>query len=192
MPRRKTADLMIDWEAVAGMAQRFIPPDLIAQAIELSPVEFRRAVKHFQKTTVEKFMAKWVAQGQIALVDAQFKKAIDEKNTHMQKWLGIQYLGQRHRVDILNKAGNDAPSSAPPPDATGFTFVDESGQTITVVPGTPEPPKIASALTSKEQNSVGVVLAEELLEGRTGSAGGPANLPENTRTAKQVFDETGH
>lgn len=192
MARKRTAELKIDWEAVAGMAQRFIPPDLIAQAIELSPVEFRRAVKHFQKTTVEKFMAKWAAQGQIALVDAQFKKAIDEKNTHMQKWLGIQYLGQRHRVDILNKPGSDAPSSAPPPEATGFTFVDESGQTITVVPGTPETAKISSGSTSPVQNAVGVVLAEEAAEGRAGPLGTPAVHVEATRTAKQVFDETGH
>lgn len=201
MPRRRTADLKIDWNKVEAMAQRFIPPELIAQALGLEPIELHRAIKHFQKMKPELYLGMHQAQGHVALVDAQFTAAVTDRKTAAQRWLGINYLGQRHKVDILQKPDGAAPQVAPPVD--GFTFVDDAGKVVTVTPGAAEPALPPPPAPKSDKPTVDSQLRSELPEGDPRASKGPgenkpvqAGAAQNTavvtRSAKDVFNETGH
>ena len=192
MARKRTADLKIDWNNVEALAQRQISLDLIARSLGLTPLEFQRAIKHFKGMKPDRYLGMHQAQGQIALIEAQYQKAIVDKHAYMQKWLGIQHLGQRQRVETLEKPEAAAGAQAAP-DPTGFTFVDDSGK-VTVIPGSPEPAQGPANAPGKVQSPVEATLREE-----QGQPGTPADqgkqqqgTPQGTRSVKDFVNETGH
>lgn len=192
MARKRTADMKINWENVEALAQRQISLDLIARSLGLTPLEFQRAIKHFKGITPDRYLGMHQAQGQIALIEAQYQKAIVDKHAYMQKWLGIQHLGQRQRVETLEKPANDAGAQAAP-DPTGFTFVDDSGK-VTVVPGSPEPSQGPANAPAKVQSPLVDTLREE--QGQSGPQGDQAKQtqgrPPGAKSVQEFLDETGH
>lgn len=92
----------IDWPTVEAMAQRFSPADEIVNALGLTPKQFKRAVYVNYKKSVEQFIEMCRARGRYQIRQAQYDEAL-KGHGPLLRWVGIQELGQRQKVDILQK-----------------------------------------------------------------------------------------
>lgn len=143
------------------MAQRFSPPEEIAASLGVTAKQFQRAVRVQFRKTVAAWWEQHAATGRYLVRQKQFDKATEgEGNTQLLKWLGIQYLGQRDRVDILQKPDPNANADAAAADAEkasrekGFSILTPEGMTvIDNRPGLPRP--------HEEQAVVEAVIVEE-------------------------------
>lgn len=81
-----------------------------------------RRVKEWSGQTFAEFYDIHRAPGRVSLRRQQFKKALEDGNTHMLKWLGIQYLGQKNQHEVT---GSVPVSSISPKD---ILDIIESGQ----------------------------------------------------------------
>lgn len=58
------------------------------------------------------YFQKFSALGNVSLRRAQLKNAIENDNAYMQKWLGIQRLGQKERFDHSSEDGTMTPAKS--------------------------------------------------------------------------------
>lgn len=139
---KTSADLKIDWDMVETMATKFSSADEIRQALGVTQIQFRKAVRHFKKKTVAEYLAIFAARGRFLIRQAQFDLATGQKpaagaeplNANMLRWLGMQHLEQTPKHHVLHKPANDNPPENPQEQATGFEFTAPNGTTV-MIPG---------------------------------------------------------
>ena len=93
-----------------------------------------RACKRERGVTFAEYAKSKRAAGKCSLRRAQWVNAIQKENTYMQKWLGIQYLGQKEKQEMSGPDGGPMvyravfegtpPADLEPPDYLGH---DEGG-----------------------------------------------------------------
>lgn len=160
--KKPVADMKINWEEAAAMAQRFSPPEEIQASLGITPNQFKRAVRHTFKKSVAAWWDQHAAVGRYLVRQRQFERAVTDGNTQLLKWLGIQHLGQREHVDVIHKVDPNAKGEGANERAErekGFAILTPEGM-ATVLPAIPGQKQLGQP--HDETPIVEAVIVEEL------------------------------
>ncbi len=108
----------------------------IQTSLGLTPKQFKRAVRVVHHKSIEEYLGQFYAQARYTLRQAMVDKA-NKGDARLLKWLGIQELGQRLKVDILQKP-SDAPASPAEAIPPGFQLIMAGGQQVLVSGNAPK------------------------------------------------------
>lgn len=146
------------------MAIRFSPPEEIRQVLTLSEKQFRKAIRARFKVPLEMWLESCAAKGRYIVRQKMFDRATEgEGHPVLLKWLGIQHLGQRERVDVLHKAApgqlaDDSAEKAQAEREKGFAVLVPNGTAMVLdaLPGAQahdEVPEVEAIIVEEVKNA---------------------------------------
>lgn len=106
-PIPKNPYIKINLKKVTEYARTMCTDQELAAALGLSYAQFKQRKK--SPEGIQEAIDEGRSQGCYSLRAAQMKSALSG-NTHMMKWCGMQYLGQKHNMSHANDPVNPMPA----------------------------------------------------------------------------------
>ena len=90
----------IDWKQFEGMCRIHCTKEEIAAIFDVDPVTIDTKVKEKYGSTFSIVWKRYASEGKMSLRRQQLKRAIEDGDVTMLKWLGIHLLGQNPSIEV--------------------------------------------------------------------------------------------